>query len=220
MEQFFNMLTSLPAFQRLAAEVRQDSPLSYTQIIDEAVPFLVSALMQETRRPILLVCPTPDQSRKVHEQICAWNDDKSLVLRFSETESLPYERLFTDSEATQQRINTLSKLSNSSVDELPLVICSVAALCQGTISKKILKKSTETVSKGDRISLSDLEFQLLNIGYSIEPTTSTNGEASRRGGGIMDIFPTGSEFPFRIELWGDEIDSIRVFAHGNMACLS
>ena len=208
---YFEMLSVLPPFQRLVGSLRQNSSLVYTQVIDEAVPFLIPTLMQETQRPILLICPTPDQSRRVHEQIKTWNNDENLVLRFSETESLPYERLVTDSATTQQRISTLSKLNNLGVGELPLIVSSVAALCQGTLSKEILEKSTDIVSKGDKISLSDLALQVSNKGYSIEPTTSTNGEASRRGGGIMDIFPTGSESPFRIELWGDEVDSIRVF---------
>mgnify|MGYP003306604797 CR=1 FL=1 len=148
---YFEMLSVLPPFQRLVGSLRQNSSLVYTQVIDEAVPFLIPTLMQETQRPILLICPTPDQSRRVHEQIKTWNNDKNLVLRFSETESLPYERLVTDSATTQQRISTLSKLNNLSVDELPLIVSSVAALCQGTVSKEILENSTDIVSKGDKI---------------------------------------------------------------------
>ena len=83
----------------------------------------------------------------------------------------------------------------------------------GTAMSAFFQTTTMIISIPSVIILSALfkSLKVSNKGYSIEPTTSTNGEASRRGCGIMDIFPTGSVSPFRIELRGDEGDSIRVF---------
>ncbi|GIS64277.1 MAG: hypothetical protein CM1200mP3_05250 [Chloroflexota bacterium] len=84
-----------------------------------------------------------------------------------------------------------------------MIVSSVAALSQReTPLQRNTRKFNDIVSKGDKISLSDLALQVSKKGYSIEPKTLNKGEAAS-GGGIMDIFPTGSESPFRIELWGE-----------------
>ncbi len=67
-----------------------------------------------------------------------------------------------------------------------------------------------TLEPGDTISLPDMRDQLTKLGYERMPQVEASGQFSIRGG-ILDIYPLTEENPVRIELWGDEIDSIRSF---------
>ena len=203
------LLEMAPVYKQMAASLRRTSTLTRTQIIDEAVPFLLATLWKDLQVPMLVICPSSEHSRTLEENISGWVEKKDSILRFGESDTLPFERLVTDSETSQQRINTLFHLTNNN-NPPPIVVASAAAICQTTIQRKIFEKNSHTLRKGDEISLEDISLHWHGMGYVFQPAVSSPGEASRRGG-ILDIYPLSSEYPFRIELWGDEIDSIRTF---------
>jgi len=202
------LLESVPTYKKLVSSLR-NSKVSKAQIIDEAVPFLVASIWKNLDIPILLICSNGQNANKLSEKITAWGNNAQSPLHFSESESLPFERLITDPSITQQRISTLAALSINP-SPAPLVITSVSAICQKTLSKQILKETHQILSTGDEISLDEILALWQKMGYSLETNVQDAGTSSRRGG-ILDIYPIGSECPFRIELWGDTIDSIRSF---------
>ncbi len=110
-------------------------------------------------------------------------------------------------EYERQRTDTLSKLLDGAFD---LLAISVDAAVQLTVPPEILQNARFTMRVGDSIALSDLTERLLAAGYSRQELCETAGQFSVRGG-ICDLFPVNSREPFRIELWGDEIDSISLF---------
>ena len=203
------LLESAPVYRQLADSLRRNKALSSTQVIDEAVPFLLATLWSDLRTPLLIICPSGEYSRRLEERISAWTEGEGHPLRFGESETLPFERLVTDWETSQQRLSTLAAITNPN-NTSPLVIASATAICQGTIQREIFDRSKHTLLLGDEVSSEELLMQWQQMGYSIEPTVTSPGEVARRGG-ILDIYPLGSENPYRIELWGDEIDSIRKF---------
>ena len=202
------LFESMPSYKELVSSLRQLN-ISKAQIIDEAVPFLVASIWKKFDAPILLICPNGQYASNLEEKITAWTDNKKRLLRFNESESLPFERLITDPHITQQRIATLSFLL-SEHESSPLVITSASAICQKTLSKQILKRTHQILRTGDELFLDETIDKWQKMGYSIQPDVQEMGTVSRRGG-IVDIYPIGSEAPFRIELWGDIIDSIRSF---------
>jgi len=84
------------------------------------------------------------------------------------------------------------------------------ALSQKSIDRASFTSNVHVLRQGQRIDLDEVLAQWQRIGYRMEPAADHPGVASRRGG-ILDIFPVGYESPTRIELWGDEIDSIRYY---------
>ncbi len=203
------LLELAPAYKQMAKSLRHATTLTRTQVIDEAVPFLLATLWKDLQVPILVICPSSEQSRTLEENISGWVETKDSVLRFGESDTLPFERLVTDSETSQQRIHTLFQLTKKD-NSPPIVIASAAAMCQTTIQREIFENNSQTLRKGDEITIEDISLYWQEMGYAFQPTVGSPGEASRRGG-ILDIYPLSSEYPFRIELWGDEIDSIRTF---------
>ena len=159
--------------------------------------------------PILLICPSPEHSRRLHEYLSAWMDGKSKPLRFGESEILPFERFTEDLSTSRERLRTLDSLVKGNSEPL-VIVTSASALAQKTISIKSFKKNSFSYVQGDKVNLEDMANSWQQMGYSFESNVSDPGTVSRRGG-IIDVYPIGEDMPYRIELWDDEIDSIRTF---------
>ena len=81
---------------------------------------------------------------------------------------------------------------------------------QRTMSRDDFENSRHTLNVGDLIDVQDLLESWRRMGYKFESAVYSPGFVSRRGG-IIDIFPVGADYPARIELWGSDVDSIRLF---------
>lgn len=124
--------------------------------------------------------------------------EKEFVLADAEAASREYEH---------KRIFALNALLNGGCRA---VICSASAAAQLTIPPAELKKRTIALSAEDEISLDNLVTRLIAAGYSRADMTEGAGQFSVRGG-IVDVFPPNSTSPYRIELWGDSVDSLSEF---------
>ncbi len=110
-------------------------------------------------------------------------------------------------EYEQKRTDTLSALADGDFDVLT---ASVDAAVQYTLPPSLLKKSRFTLKTGLEIEISELCERMLGAGYTRAELCEGRGQFSLRGG-IFDVFPVNSDKPYRIEFWGDEIDSITAF---------
>ena len=203
------LLESTPEYRGLLRTLSSERAGARAQINREAVPFSLATLRDGIGVPMLVIAPGPEDARRMHEQLVVWSGDSDAVLHFPETGSLPFERLVADMDTMRQRLSTLASLLRTD-GQPPIVVASAAALAQKTISRQAFTSATHTLRTGDRIELEETLSLWQKMGYRFEPAVDQPGAASRRGG-ILDIFPLGSALPARIELWGDEIDSIRLF---------
>ena len=203
------LLRSTDQYRNLLRALEGPNTRIRAQLLSEATPYLVSTLMQDLDRPLLIVVPRAEEARRLHERLCAWVDNPERIHRFPETETLPFERLVTDIDTIQQRVQALDALLNIS-DAPPLIVASATSVAQRTLSRESFEDNTHEIGVGDVIDLDDTLELWRSMGYRFESAVYSPGFASRRGG-IIDIFPVGAEMPVRIELWGDEVDSIRLF---------
>jgi transcription-repair coupling factor (superfamily II helicase) len=90
------------------------------------------------------------------------------------------------------------------------VITTMSAGMEYVQSLSVYEQSRKFLAEGDSIDLSAFEEQLTDMGYTRQSQVDRPGDYSVRGG-ILDIFPPTEECPYRIELWGDELDTIRSF---------
>ena len=172
--------------------------------------------------PILVVTPRPDDARRLHDQLLTYLGEDQPIHLLPEPEVLPFERLAVDANTSNQRLTALAALASAgnfvgSPPEIsPIVVCSVGSALLYTLRPELMAgvfPSTGELSvwkKGDRIRIATLLGQWLDLGYHNEPVVEAPGSFSHRGG-IIDVYPTGSEWPLRIELFDDEIDTIRYF---------
>ena len=204
----WSLLEASPEFKRLLAAAGRAHLGARMQVASEATAFALSALWRQAGLPVLVVVPRPEDARRLYDQIVVWAGDDA-VLHFPETETLPFERVVSDSDTTVQRLRTLAAILDPG-ECPPLVVASTTAIAQKTIARDAFEGSRHVVRRGDRLVLERTLETWRRLGYRFEPVVDAPGLVSRRGG-VVDIYPVRASAPTRIELWGDEVDSLRLF---------
>jgi transcription-repair coupling factor (superfamily II helicase) len=206
------LIDSDPEYRHIVSGMEKgNSPA--VSVIDAAKPYLIAALYRKLNIPILLVTSQMETAKHLFEQLVTWCPASHIQL-FPEPEALPYERMTTDNSVEIERLQVLSVLvgngGNRTGTSSPLVVSSVPALMQKTLSRQEFVDACHTVKTGDEITLYDLLARWQAMGYRLEATVDVPGTVSHRGG-ILDIFSPSSESPARLEFFGNTIESIRLF---------
>ena len=211
LEGLFGVLRSVPAYRDMLAALNSGGPdAERVTLLEQAKPYLIVTMWRDLGRPMLLLCPKPEDARRLVDQLETYCGDGSSIHHFAESEVLPYERLALDPATLHPRIEALSALAPGGDGGPPLIVASIMALMQQTIGADLFGRLTERVSVGQRLTLEPLLESLARMGYTFGPAVEQPGSVSRRGG-IIDIFSPQMDLPARIELWGDVVDSIRLF---------
>lgn len=126
---------------------------------------------------------------------------------FNHFDVSPYSGLYPNARAIQERLQFLYRAQNAKPGEI--FITSIQALCQKTLPYQVLKNHTSLWSVGTELPENVAGF-LNNLGYQSAPMVEDGGQYALRGG-ILDIFSPAQDRPIRIELFGDQIESLRFF---------
>ena len=110
-------------------------------------------------------------------------------------------------EYEHKRVDTLSRVLDGQFD---MLVLSVDSALQYTLPPHILRENLMSLKSGDEVDVTALCERHVSEGYARSELCEGAGQFSVRGG-IIDVFPVNSEKPVRIELWGDEVDSISTF---------
>jgi len=145
------------------------------------------------------------QARKIYEDF-SYFFDKDVIL-FSSKEIMLHDVEAKSYDAVYDRITALDRILKS---DYRFIVISAEAICQKLIDRELFKSSCLNFDQDSRIDLTFLIHKLVSIGYERVTTVEGKGQFAVRGG-IIDIFPVNSENAYRIELFDDEIDSIRTF---------
>jgi transcription-repair coupling factor (superfamily II helicase) len=180
-------------------------------VITPARPYALAALHAALGRPMLLLVARPTDARGYVNELIAWADDPDAVLLFPETDALPYDRLPNDADKLADRLGALQRLLGLDPEAKgpPLVVASVRAAIDLLVEPDTFRAAHRTIRRGDTLPPAELALEWLRLGFDPSPVVDQPGLFSRRGG-ILDVFPPGG-YPVRIELWGDEVDTIRAF---------
>ena len=144
---------------------------------------------------------------RVAEEFGAWLGDADAVTVLEPRTALAYERSELVPDETAARVAALATWRSG---RARILVASVQALLQHTLSPDDLPAEPRRLKTGSRASLDRLARELLDLGYVPVLEVAGHGEFARRGG-ILDAFPPSSPLPVRIEFFGDEIDSLRAF---------
>jgi len=168
---------------------------------------LVAALAQQTtgKHILILTGGTQEESRLFHD--FTYFSDRPVV-DFPAWETLPNENLPPSPDIVGERYEILKEILNDK--EPRIVISHLQACLQRLIQPQQFEDLYWELQVGDTWSFDELVEQLGEMGYVRKPVASDKGEFAIRGG-ILDLFPVSSPDPFRIEFWGDDIESIRTY---------
>ena len=200
-----------PQFQKLVGALSaREAASQVLSAITPARPYALAALHAALGRPILLITGRPSEARAYANELRAWAADPDAVLLYPETDALPYDRLPSDPDKLTERLGALERLAGlGHGNGPPLVVASVRAVMDLVLEPDSFRANHRVVKRGQILPPAELAAQWLGLGYEPSALVDAPGLFSRRGG-ILDIFPPGGE-PLRIELWGDEVDTIRLF---------
>jgi transcription-repair coupling factor (superfamily II helicase) len=167
---------------------------------------VTAALGLHAPRTLLSVIAHPRDVDSWVEDIATFAGVRPIV--FPAWEQMPGEDSLVD-EIAGQRLRVLKQLTSAAPPRY--VIATMQALMQPTPDRKQLADARRILNKGERLDPDDLGAWLVDQGYRRTEAVELPGEFSRRGG-IVDIFCPDADAPYRIEFFGDDVDSIRQFA--------
>src|SRR5689334_21961011 len=158
------------------------------------------------RRPIAVFTSQALEGQRLAQEI-PFFAPKVRVHLFPDWETLPYDNFSPHQDLISERLATLYQISHDACDVL---IIPVATALQRLPPVAFLAAYSFFLKQGAQIQTEALRRQLTMAGYSHVTQVGSPGEYSFRGG-VIDLFPMGSAVPYRIDLFDDEIDSIRTF---------
>src|SRR5438034_1750559 len=194
-------------YRELASRLEDRGRITVADATAGARAFAWSALVAQNARIVALVAPSEDRARRWRAELAGWlGEDR--VLAFPERETMPFEASAPSGTAVHQRLLTLWRLATA---QAPVaVVTSLRALLEHTIPPDDLARRGRTLRAGDRLSWTETAAWLFDLGYEPVTEVSEPGTFSRRGG-IIDIYRASAEQPARVELFGDEIETLRAF---------
>ncbi len=132
-------------------------------------------------------------------------------LEFPSWDCLPYDRVSPRSDILSTRIDTLCRLLEApKLDAGRVLVTTVSAFLQRVPARDSFRSARFSVTIGQQVETDNLTRFLDNNGYARVDTVMEPGEYAVRGG-IIDVFPAGSETPYRLDFFGDELDRLRSF---------
>ena len=155
---------------------------------------------------MVIFCAQAQEAQRLLEEIPAFAPQ--LITRLlPDWEILPYDHFSPHQDLVSERLATLYELLNGSCD---IVLVPVTTALQRLGPPNFLSGHTFFFRQGDKLNEAALKLQLQQAGYDPVSAVMRPGEYSIRGG-LFDLFPMGSNLPYRLDLFGDEIEQIRAF---------
>ena len=202
----FNPLLNMESYKNLLEDINDNkSPIFTYGLIDEDLGHFVYGLNQHLNKQILLITYDETKSRRLYEDIR--NLGNANVELFPKKEKLFYDIDASSFENLNQRLRAISKLL---AGEKLILIASLESLLDKFIDREIYEDYTKRIDFEGKVNLDDLVNNLVIAGYERVSMVEGIGQFSIRGG-IIDIFSPNNQNPYRIELFDDEVDSIRTF---------
>ncbi|MCC7078824.1 MAG: transcription-repair coupling factor [Acidimicrobiia bacterium] len=196
-----------PLAARLVAAAEKGTALAVA--VPEAIrAFWLAALPGLLGRPVVTVVAGAAEAERLAHDIAAFDDEPEV---FEAWETLPYEHVSPSVETMGNRVRLLRRFGSDAPPSLTLL--PIRALLQ-RLAPASVEDAALTLTRGARVDLEAVERHLVSIGYERTYMVESRGEFAVRGG-ILDVFPSTDVQPLRIELWGDEIDTIRRFSVGD-----
>ncbi|MGR8998304.1 MAG: transcription-repair coupling factor [Gammaproteobacteria bacterium] len=167
---------------------------------------LASAIKNENR---LFVIVTPDNQTalRLEHELAFFLQDAHPILHFPDWETLPYDVFSPLPEIISERLKALALLPQLKRGAL---VVPVTTLMHRLAPREHVLANSFAIKVGDNFNLELNRLKLESVGYQCVSQVYQHAEFAVRGA-IVDLFPMGSKVPFRIELFDEEIESIRTF---------
>jgi len=197
---------SEPIARKLAAIQRAEWPVRFSHAIQPAQPFLAAVIANANHRhPIWILCPTVHSQELFYESLLNWQPD---ALFLPEAELGAAENVLPDPEIAAERLALLMEIERETRPRI--IVATRASLHQTAPKRGTLPSAIVRLRRGANASMEQLLDQLVGNGYERVPQVNTRGQFAVRGG-IVDLYSWQAPLPYRLEFFGDQIESLREF---------
>ena len=206
---------SEPIAHKLDAIAKAAWPVKFSHVIEPAQPFLAAViahsfrrtrdLQHSTKSTIWILCPSVHSQELFYESLLNWQPD---ALFLPEAELAAVENVLPDPEIAAERLALLTEIERDSRPRI--VVATRASLDQSVPKRGTLQSAVTQLTRGAAAKMEQLVEQLAGNGYERVAQVTTRGQFAVRGG-IVDIYSWQAPLPFRLEFFGDQIESLREF---------
>ena len=197
MSKTLNISTLIP---KKSGEVKQIG-----QLIGSSLSQFCAQAIDAHDGLVVIITDDMQQTTRIHEELRQFSPHPAIF--FPDWETLPYDSFSPHQDIVSERLSCLYHLGHLTKGAL---ILPINTLMQKVCPQSYLGGHVFIMKKGLQISRENLRLQLENAGYRSVSQVMEHGEYATRGA-LFDIYPMGSDKPYRIDFFDDEIDSIRTF---------
>ncbi len=172
-----------------------------------AVAMTIATAAAKANHPLIVITPDTQSANRLERELKIFLAADMEVWHFPDWETLPYDNFSPHEDIISDRLLVLSKLPNL---RKGLLVVPVTTLLYRLMPKAYIGSQHFSLKVGDNFDWETTKRQLVESGYQCVSQVMTHGEFATRGS-IVDIFPMGLERPVRIDLFDNEIDSLRLF---------
>ncbi len=194
-KEFINVIDNINAHK---------SPIGVFGLSESAKSYFIYSAYEEMDNPFVVVTDNDVEAKKIYEDLSLYIPN---VYYFPTREVAFYSIDAISGDLRWERIKVLKEMLKKG---RKIIVTSVESFAAQYPPIELFKKYSYKVGLGDTIDLKEFGNKLIFSGYERVETVETKGQYSIRGG-ILDIFAPTSSLPYRLELFGDEVDSIRTF---------
>ncbi|WP_394332338.1 transcription-repair coupling factor [Flavobacterium indicum] len=181
--------------------------INVTGLVGSSLSFSIYSLFKKSELPFLLLFSDKEEAAYYLNDLEQLINDQD-VLFYPGSYRRPYQIEETDNANILLRAEVLNRINSR---KKPAIIVSYAeAIFEKVVTRKELEKNTLKVGLNDKISIDFINETLFEYNFKRVDFVAEPGEFSVRGG-IVDVFSFSNDIPYRIEFFGDEVDSIRTF---------
>ena len=196
-----------PKIGQIAEFFASRKKINATGLVGSSLSFVIDALFKKSELPFLLLFNDKEEAAYYLNDLEALINDQD-VLFYPGSFRRPYQIEETDNANVLLRAEVLNRINSR---KKPAIIVSYTdAIFEKVVTRKELDKNTLKVSVNDKLSIDFINETLFEYNFKRVDFVSEPGEFSVRGG-IIDVFSFSNDIPYRIEFFGDEVDSIRTF---------
>ncbi|MGE5072835.1 MAG: transcription-repair coupling factor, partial [Anaerolineae bacterium] len=214
MESVLQRIRELPPYKGLLTELSKRKERPGLALPRATRLPIIAALHLDLERPILFVTDRADHALSLYDELGFWLQSPRYL--FSEPNPLFYERAAWTANTRRERMQALAALASYQLPfaekpaSAPIIISSARALMTRTLPRRDFLKACKKVAVGQSAQPDALLRSWDAIGYQRVNTVLEPGQFARRGG-ILDLWPPADKLPYRLDFFGDEIESIRRF---------
>lgn len=204
-EQLTDIVESIRNFEPVLELLKRKGPVTLDHVCEGAQAFVAACVVRHhSSRSCWIFCSDVRRQEEIFNGLLNWQIE---ALFFPEIELPAIKDSLPDPEIVAERLEVLQKVAEG---KRAVIVLTESSLEDRVPSAQALQKQTLILRRNDRLDRDALCATLLKSGYERGPQVTTRGQFAVRGG-ILDVFSWHHSLPVRIELFGEDIDSIREF---------